>query len=1441
MATINRLTYSRFYQLFGINQLNELSRPKANMAETFQLPLGAVYHYTAFDGICMGPLPNDPAFAGVTQSIPVYNETDVLVVRGAPRRQNDAFAPAVKNLRTRNRRLKILHDPLDLPSDPKALVVYNYAIIAGIYRYTRNAYTEYYRWYNIMASVVERIKTLLPLSERQQFIVSPTLMELPSLAQLDACLQELPQGALKIFRTPQSYLLLEIWRWLSEQRGVSLFSDIPKDKLQYVNIVYQNGPRWSVINLGYLDCLRKDSSSKDNRPTHIQVAKTDHPEPMDARSVQKRFLLLMMRLSQTASQMGADSGIHDEPKADNAEDAPPVEDAGWNQQNRDSGEVPQIPGKETTIELKNIAIDDVSDDSAEQKEMSEAEKNQQETEIDEEINRLNQIATARATDKPVESADQIINKPAKDPAAAFMEVLDKHAQSSTLSAAEYNRFKLIGEKYKTLPGPDGTGTLQEAAIVDQSKLTLDPKKAVYADSDSVLDKTMLRSTLENLDEAYVRHGLPKHITANVLALQNAGVAVTEYTKETISDILGDYEIHTVRVAPIEGGVSTLNFRIPVIDEGGCFKANNTVYRLRRQISDLPIRKIGSDEVALTSYYGKSFVQRGRKSASNFTEKLADLIMAEQFSDAENKKISDVKVGDVFDNEASLPKVYTALSMRFIEITVQGVRFVFDHKAALSTFDKDVLQAAQKLEMTALGYSEKRAYFLDDHGQVYAHPKGDYTKQPQEMGSLIALMGIDESILPVECAEIKIFSKYVPVAVYLSYHYGLSELLKVLGVEPDRRMAGERRRVDPYTQWELTFADETWVFEKGNTLANMVLAGWRAYAKAIKLYAAHSFDSKAVYYNVLDANGLTARYMREMDTLDMMFVDPITLDVLKKLKLPQTFEGLVLKACELLLKDEHPDEMDFKKGMRLKSQELVAGAIYTELANSVRTHHAQPGKATKRVELNPYAVWKRIVEDPVKIQLSEMNPLMDLKEKESATFSGTQGRNSRSMTKDTRVYHPSFKGIISEGTVDSSDVGLNVVLAPNPKIQDVYGIPMDYDYAEDGMTSTISSSVLMASGSDTDDMRRAGFVSIQNAHTVACNGYHQATVRTGYDTVIGQRTGDKYCITAKQPGKVKDVSEHGVVVSYEDGTEVGYETGTQYGKASGLVIPHRIITDLKPGVKVMPGDAIIYNTGFFEPDFFDPKRVVYKGSKNLRTVLWEANDTLEDASVLSRKAADELSTQTTKVKTITVPFSTAVHNLLTAGTQVQYDSVLCVMQDEVSANAGAFDESTMDNLSRLSSQSPRAGCFGTLERIEVYYHGDLEDMHPTLQALASRSNKALAAKAKALGKKVYTGSVDSGFRIDGSSLEYNHVAIQVYMTTTVTTGVGDKNVFSHQLKSVASQIVDEPYVSLDGKDIDAAYGAQSVSNRVVNSAYSVGTANNALMALQEAMIKAYEGK
>ena len=1411
-ASMRQLNFTQYFLKYGMRSEKQMMDPMLRDQKLFAFPQHSIYHHWDHTGISLGPGPNEFVFSGYTKSIYYSNVTELTQRLGAPRQAVSNPATMERDMRKRNQRLRPVANIEAVVRDGNTLLMFNYNLIARMWRYTRSTFATYYAWHNTFSTIIDKMVEVAGITSNHQFMLAYVPAMVPSLTQFNKAAHHLDNAALANFKDHKAFMALDIWKWLSEDRKTSILSAIPEDKLKLINFVFIENGQWAILNLGYLNSLRRPDDAKAWKDMELGQNSGHRPE-----DVQKRFLMMLMGVMKARTVVATDAS------------------------DQEGQHIDEISKAEFNKDVVQAAIseqvtEDISDTEGELAE-TEAEKairiQAENRHIDETLSQLEEINEQRTAEDTVKTALDIMREPTKPHTEVVKERLNKLADQNILTAAEYKRMMAIANKVHELPSPDGKTNLHEYSQVKIEDLKIDHQKVHFQDNPTVLDKSMLKSSLEEFDTVYRKKALDKHVAAMCVQLNRGGYLVTNFTEETQSSALGVEKNYSLQIQPIEGAVSTVRFKLPVLDDDGNFTANGSHYRISKQWGDTPIRKISPTEVALSSYYGKSFVERGRKKATNAVDWYHNQITAQALSDDKNVAIDTIIPGDVFDKDKAYPKDYSTIAMSFKAISVRGVMHYFSLDEARKAFGDSLVDGYYKSGACVLAQTSDTVIYIDKEGAVCS----DGPQGTQVLGPAYRYLQL-EGVPPIEYAEIGIFGQAIPIGIVLAYYKGFTGLMKMLGVTPVRTATGTRVTIDEHTEFRLDFEDEVLVFNTEDRLATMILAGFRDYHKAIRSYPVHTFDQKAVYANLLESKQIAVRYLRELDQMEDYFIDPITHDILQHMGEPTNWQGLLIRAVQLMLDDRHYSEID-ARGMRVKGAERMAGAVYTELMNAIRQHAGSPGRHTKKVEMNPYAVWKGVVEDAAKFQLSEINPIQQLKEVEALTWAGTGGRGKESMVRDTRYFDPTHMGIVSEATKDSSDVGVNIHLSPNAKLTNAYGMVEMFDPKKDGISSVISTAALLAPGSDGDDQKRVGFVSIQMAHAIAADGYHQPTIRTGYETVIGQRTNPRFCTIAKKPGVVKAVNPKGIIVVYDDKEEKGYEIGRYYGNAAGLTIPHMLVTNLKEGQKFQPGDAICYNQGFFEPDLLNPKRIVYKCSMDVRTVLWESTQTLEDATCISPRLAQRSITQATKVKTVVVKFTDVINKLITTGTKTEYDTPICYITDSVVSNAGAFDEETMDSLSVLKSQTPRAGAQGTVERIEVYYHGELEDMSESLQAAAIQSDKAFKARAQDAKKPVYSGKVDSGFRIDGTPLGLDEVAIQIYITTNVGMGLGDKGVFCNQLKTIVSETMTGDYKTEQGALIDAVFGWQSVDARIVTSAYRIGLGSLAMRKISELAVQAYE--
>lgn len=372
-------------------------------------------------------------------------------------------------------------------------------------------------------------------------------------------------------------------------------------------------------------------------------------------------------------------------------------------------------------------------------------------------------------------------------------------------------------------------------------------------------------------------------------------------------------------------------------------------------------------------------------------------------------------------------------------------------------------------------------------------------------------------------------------------------------------------------------------------------------------------------------------------------------------------------------------------------------------------------------------------------------------------------------------------------------------------------------------------------------KRANFISVQNSQTTHCENYKPSPIRTGYERVVIHRSEGLYGKVAKEDGKVISITDKTITVEFKGGEKGQYLIGRQFGRWSGHDIPHDITTDLKEGQSFKKGDPLIYNTRYFQRDTLDPSQVLFKMSTLAFTALMEKETTLEDSSALSQEMADKLVTMATHIRNIKVTFDQEVRNLVQVGDKLESESILCTIHNRVEGNSDVFDDEAINTLSNLSSSTPLAKMTGVVDKIEVFYTGEIEDMSTSLQHLVEASDRDIRRTYKELGKKAVDGRVDVGFRVDGHPMALDEAVVRLYVTGPETFGEGDKLVFSNQLKSVTGEIMSDVNETESGIPLDAIFGYQSIANRITLSGELIGTTNSLLLEIGRRAVAAYRGK
>lgn len=1447
-----RILYPDFYRKFGIRSAVELARPRLFPIETFQLPINSILHVLPPDDNSIGPGDNSEYYNGFEKSLYVnmvmyYHSSGA----GILTKSKTPKLPYMQEFFKTHVNFNNVLREKTAPNIAKNLVIYDYSLIHRDINYRENVATDYLRWLNGFETFINEVKDC-PYPERYhflEFVVPERLLPLSvwQLFQDDVATRKpdlngirFRQDYIRRFDTDSVRFISDLWLLLghSNQSKHSVLNSLSIEQASKLNIIIRAGGKYSILNIGTLmTWLKRDTDGNEKSRSLV---------PLVAR---KRFMALMMVVNKARSLNATDiENPEDNVEVDNGEDelstgevaataivdgangADPLKkiDVDMNKvkEGTHTVKLDQTVTKSsdkpvTPVDTNGIVKQDGSSDK-----LAEDVATVLDTEIDKDLEQLEFI------EKQTEVEDLYTKytpyePPSDNPVEAAIDIAQDAAQRGLLSAAEYRRLTKKAERFLDLPNPFGTkdGTFAQAITYTQEDLVIDEAKTKLVPKiKGVLDESMLSSSLQEIYSKYPKLQLNKDVAQCVLSAQRCGIILDDYKVNEYEDINDSYSEHVFKFIPVRGEPSTCRVRVPKIDVDGTFKAGGVKYNMRRQRGDYPIHKTKPFEVALTSYYSKMFVRRADRRMFNYEIWLSNQIRARGIN-PEDPSVQGMEMQDVFQNEYKGSRVYSALSKYFSSFVVGQWQFRLDYSKVKAYFG-DIKEVAGHTPI-ARNIKTNSVLFISDDGTLTVNDKSIVPATIEE------LIGIDPVSAPVDMAEVGLFGKQLPLGFILAYQAGLGNLLETIKAKYRTVPRGSQLKLQWY-EFAVRFENETMIFDKRQKVVSLLMSGFNRYHRDLRQYPRQLFDKKDVYGAVLDNNEISSRRLRECEVLFPMWVDPITKDILESMEMPTDLFNLFLKATELLTTDEYPEPLERDRGY-----ERIAGMIYTEMIKSIRGYQSKPNSATAQVTMNPMAVWMTIIQDQTVSPVEDSNPYQALKDTEVVVYRGEGGRSARSMTTETRKLTKRQMGVTSEATVDNGDVGTIAYTSANPNYSTLRGTTKVLESFDD-RSKILSTSALLAPGATLDDPKRINFINIQNSQTTHAEGYTPLPMRTGYERVIGHRTPPLYCTTSKKEGGVvKEVNKKSVVVEYPDGEVVSVETGRIFGKWSGKVIPHEIITEVQVGQKLPVGAVIAYNKHFFQRDVLDPSQVLLKPGVLARTVLWESTGTLEDSCGLSAEFAAKLGTSSTHIRNIPIRFDQEIMNTVKVNESVDPESILCTVYNPVGGASDLYEGDSLNTIQDLESLNPKAEYTGKVEKIELRYCGETEDMSESLRMVADASDTRLYRERKEMRKRTVDGRVDPGFRIDGKTMHDNMAMLSLYITGNTGMGIGDKCVFALQMKSVVGNIYPVPMKSKDGKNIDADFGYLSIMNRIVNSAPLIGTTSTLCVALAEMVVNAYD--
>ena len=1045
--------YERWYRLYGVRQPNQLLSPIITDGSSFEFPVNTRFHW-------FKPTEKD---SFIDKDLPYLNKTEKVVVDTIIEYPEDLEVTG-KFTKVGRSIFKVIEEATRREPDfdflkykqtktyiDKTLNIYTYGNLAASYKY----HTYPFRQLDIYRNTLKTMIYNLGKTSRQEVILLELPKILPSRVELDRYSENLKQSYLARLPGYKYFTLLELWKLLTpEFRKESIFSTIPVNLFSKIDLLFTFNGKVVVINFEKLYYLVKEYRSEDYKSNF-----TCYKAPI-AKKIFYMFLFFIINNSVSKAEKEVLASLtapgSTEPKTREIKISDILSG------NKSEEEI-ESNLDENMVNIKEPVLGD--NDKIDLEILKDNDDELDQLPVDDEIPDYQLMI-----DESLDNIDNITKytlKSIQDELYTFdnvKQVTEKLKDDTVISKKQSNDIIRILDQQQNMVMPyDKTLTLKEVLDYDKDDYRIDTEKAKVKSSPVIFDESTNVLTTQTIHKDYLDKQYNKDLTRTFYSLQNFNLAVEEYKVNEEHTIMDSTITHNLKVKFPTGGTANLSFVLPKINDDGSMSRYGGKYLSRFLRTDLPIRKIDYNNVLLSSGYSRLFVTKGEMSFDNKGNWLANKIKK-----SENEHLSSVILGENENVGANLPMEYCLLARCIRALRIGNSQYSFNYKDRINLIKgmtEEQLKEVENDNLTLIGSNGNKPILIRDDGRFFKYENDKYI----ETHGILETLNIDLDDGPIEFLTVKIFKKLVPVAILLSYYLGFTQMLKMLKSNyeyiPDAKTVRSAK-----DEFVIKFSNGVYKIKKDYDIGDLILGGLVKLKPILQNIPKETMESKEAFSLLFARLEYSLIYITEIKLMETMYVDPVTLTVLKENKLPTSFKGLLIKAAEMLVDDNYTNPNDIK-GSRIRGYDRIPTMIYREMIQALRVKENSSHFGKQTMIVNPYAVYNKIFDDSTTVLIDDLNPMAYIKQTEDVSQIGDSGRSKIGMNKETRVMDATEIGIMSEAAKDSSDVGITGYLTANPKLSSTRGEIGDFNIKKDGWASAISTSAMLAPFGLMDDTKR----------------------------------------------------------------------------------------------------------------------------------------------------------------------------------------------------------------------------------------------------------------------------------------------------------------------------------------------------------------------------------
>jgi len=963
------------------------------------------------------------------------------------------------------------------------------------------------------------------------------------------------------------------------------------------------------------------------------------------------------------------------------------------------------------------------------------------------------------------------------------------------------------------------------------------------------------------------------------------IFVNSISKEDSSDAYNAKETINVKFNIAGGAPKSLIVDIPKVDQDGFLYLQGNRKQITTQITLMPIVKVwqsGDPVVQFSTSYNKIFISR---STQSFNRKVASLKKGIAKLIEERKTTADGAL--IIPGKGYRKKFGKRLNLEYEEISkfltslkIGSLNIEFDPKKceehlAKPTVDKEkIAEYLPDDKYNYIGTYKGKMLFAAVSGEVVILTDDGIEEVASSICALINEAAKDNKVIneilssnvytgsSLMYTKLEVANAYIPLIVFLGYKEGIENIFEKYGVDykflPIEKGMARPAASEEYPE-AVKFKNGYLVFKDTNPVHGLLYNGLHQLETA-----KHNLeDYKAGGQGFIDyfSDKLTPRYGRALDNFYVLFIDPITKDILRDKGIPNDLVGAFLYCNDLLIDSMFHRRYDTEI-YRLRNTECINAMLYKIVAKEIESYRRTGTGTGGAFKIKRNALMEEINDTANFEDSTLINPIKDCENMAKAIFKGPGAPDYQHAqgTEEHRFFDKSMIGIYGYSSSYDGNAGMNKKLSMDSSIVSKRGYLKPIDPSKVTATGAYSAGELTASFTPTHaDPARSMMAVLQTGHMIPSVGMSKALVSTGVFKSIPNIVSQDYCFKAPCAGVVKGFDSKVktlLKLEYNDGTKGIIDMSPKYCRTpSGFFvhIEYELKKGVRAGYKFAENEVLAYDKHFFKEDNEDgiemAKGVIAK------VAICGLDQTYEDASVIGQELSEKLASEVIEQTSLGLTADSNLISIKKIGDKIKVGEPLAIFESsleskEISSLLTKLDDETSSALEANARNTKLSKYEGTIVDIEVFYDKPIEEYSESLQKLIKAYIKSVETTNKVCAdvrqdQLVRRKDTEIAKYSKAKGVPFEGIMINFYISHLLDYSCGDKLTYDVALKSIVSRILPQNETPISeyrpDKPIDACTSPYGVVNRKVPDVFFLGYTNKALIGLKERVEEIWNGK